>query len=302
MRVPPGLDGRVASLDIVREAATALGARPGRAALTVLGTVLGVAALVATLGLSKTAGNQILGRFDALAATGITVLPRPGGTGGTAAVLPWDAEDRLVRLAGVVAAGTVSDVDLRGDLVRGVPVHDPRGQNAYRLPVKAASPGLYAAVRARLRSGRLPDGGHSERADHVAVLGPRAAEQLGITHLGQQPAIFLGDRLYAVVGVLDDVARQADLLGAVVIPDGTARQEFGLAAPGAVQVETRLGAASLIARQAPIALSPNDPNALGVSAPPEPRRARSAAQRDLDALFLVLGLVSLLSERSASPT
>ena len=45
-------------------------ARPADAAvLTVLGTVVGVAALVATLGLSKTAGNQIIGRFDELAAT-----------------------------------------------------------------------------------------------------------------------------------------------------------------------------------------------------------------------------------------
>jgi hypothetical protein len=284
----------VAWRDIVGEAVAGLVARPGRAALTVLGTVLGIAALVATLGLSKTAGNQIVGRFDALAATDITVLPRPSGTSRPAAVLPWDAEDRLVRLNGVVAAGTVSDVDLRGELVRSVPINDPRGQGAYRLPVKAASPGLYASVRATLRSGRIPDEGHSQRADRVAVLGPRAAERLNLTHLGQQPAIYLGDHLYAVIGILDNVARQADLLGAVIIPEGTARREFALQAPGTVQIETRVGAAALIADQAPIALSPNDPNRLGVSAPPEPRRARGAVQNDLNALFLILGLVSLL--------
>ena len=49
--------------------------------LTVLGTVVGVAALVATLGLSKTAGNQIVGRFDELAATDIVVTPKAGTTG-----------------------------------------------------------------------------------------------------------------------------------------------------------------------------------------------------------------------------
>lgn len=295
MKAPRSQDAlRVAWRDIAGEAVAGLAARPGRAALTVLGTVLGIAALVATLGLSKTAGNQIVGRFDALAATDITVLPRPSGTTRPAAVLPWDAEARLVRLNGVVAAGTVSDVDVRGELVRSVPVIDPRGQGAYRLPVKAASPGLYQAIRATLRSGRLPDEGHSQRADRVAVLGPRAASRLNLTHLGQQPAVFVGDHLYAVIGILDDVARQSDLLGAVIIPEGTARKEFALQAPAIVQIETRIGAAALIAEQAPVALSPDDPNRLGVSAPPEPRRARGAVQNDLNALFLILGLVSLL--------
>ena len=50
---------------------------PARTAprLTVLGTVLGIAALVATLGVSKTAGNQIVGKFNALVATDIVVAP-----------------------------------------------------------------------------------------------------------------------------------------------------------------------------------------------------------------------------------
>ena len=66
------------SRDLVEECLASLLARPGRAVLTVLGTVVGVAALVATLGLSKTAGNQIVGRFDALAATDVVVTPKTG--------------------------------------------------------------------------------------------------------------------------------------------------------------------------------------------------------------------------------
>ena len=97
-----------------------------------------------------------------------------------------------------------------------------------------------------------------------------------------------------MLGVLDDVARQPDLLNAVIIPEGTAQTEYALRAPGAVQIETSIGAAALIARQAPIALSPNDPGLLRVTAPPEPRRLRGDVQRDLNSLFLVLGLVSLL--------
>jgi len=281
--------------DLVEEALASLTARPGRAVLTALGTVLGVAALVATLGLSKTAGNQIVGRFDALAATDITVTPKTAGSGRVAGAsdLPWDAESRLVRLNGVVAAGSLSDVDLHGDLVRSVPVNDPVAQTEFQLPVKAASPGLYAAVRASLASGRLPDAGHSARADRVALVGANVAEQLHATRIDDQPAIFLGDKLYTVIGVLETVPRQASLLGSVVIPEGTASRDFGLSGPGSVQVETRIGAANLIAGQLPVALNPSDPAALKVTAPPEPRRVRAGVQNDLNTLFLLLGGVSL---------
>jgi len=286
----------LAPRDLVGEALASLTARPGRAVLTALGTVLGVAALVATLGLSKTAGNQIVGRFDALAATDIVVTPKAAAAGRAAAGsgLPWDAEARVTRLNGVVAAGTLSDVDLRGELVRSVPVNDPLSQTEFQLPVKAASPGLFRAVRVQLAAGRLPDAGHSARADRVALVGANIAEQLHVTRIDDQPAVFLGERLYTVVGVISGVARQASLLGSVVIPEGTATRDFGLAAPASVQIETRIGAAGLIASQLPLALSPTDPTLLKVTAPPEPRRVRAGVQSDLNALFLLLGGVSLL--------
>jgi ABC-type antimicrobial peptide transport system permease subunit len=278
------------------EALASLLARPGRAVLTALGTVLGVAALVATLGLSKTAGNQIVGRFDELAATDIVVTPKAGRAGapGASDVIPWDAEARVVRLNGVKAVGTLSDVDLKGQLVRSVAVNDPGGQNEFQLPVKAASPGLFAAVRATVATGRLPDAGHSARGDRVALLGPAAAEQLRVTRIDNQPAIFIGDRSYVVVGILSGVGRKPSLLGSVIIPEGTARREFDLSAPTSVQVETNIGAASLIAGQLPLALNPTDPTLLKVVAPPEPKRVRAGVQSDLNSLFLLLGGVSLL--------
>ena len=73
---------RLPPRDLCGEAAAGLLARPARVALTVLGTVIGVGALVATLGLSKTAGNQIVGRFSEVAATDVVVTPVPGALGG----------------------------------------------------------------------------------------------------------------------------------------------------------------------------------------------------------------------------
>jgi ABC-type lipoprotein release transport system permease subunit len=282
--------------DLLSEAAAGLMARPARVALTVLGTVIGVAALVATLGLSKTAGNQIVGRFDKVAATDVVVTPtlgaRPGTSGATA--IPWDAESRVKRLNGVAAAGTLAEVDVGGQLVSSVPINDPLGQADVQLPVRAASTGLWRAVRAHLLAGRYPDGGHSERGDRVAVLGINAARRLGITDLDQQPAIFIGDRQYQVIALLGSVGRQPSLLGSVTIPDGTARREFGVVAPSSVQIETKIGAVELIVRQAPIALNPTDPSLLRVAAPPDPEKLRGNVQNDLNALFLLLGGVSLL--------
>jgi macrolide transport system ATP-binding/permease protein len=285
---------RMRARDLLAEAGAGLRARPARVALTVLGTVIGVGALVATLGLSKTAGNQIVGRFDEVSATDVVVSPsiRGGGAGG--AVLPWDGESRLRRLNGVAAAGTLADVDVRGALVSSVPVNDPLGTGAVQLPMKAASPGLFRAVRARLAAGRFLDAGHSNRADRVLVLGPNAALRLGIDRVDQQPAVFVGDRLYAVIGLLEGVERQVSLRGAAIMPEGTARREFGLQAPGLAQIETRLGAVDLISRQAPRALSPRDPALLKVAAPPDPRLLKRAVEEDLNALFLLLGGVSLL--------
>jgi putative ABC transport system permease protein len=279
--------------DLADEALAGLFARPGRMSLTVLGTVIGLAALVATLGLSRTAGNRIVGHFDALAATEI-VVSRSATASPEASALPWDAPARIERLNGVVAAGNMSKVNIGNSQVSTSPVSDPTRQTTFQLAVQATSPGLFEAVRATMRNGRFLDEGNSIRGDRVAVLGPNAAEKLGITGVEQLPAIRIGDQIYAVVGILDTVARQPGLLGAVIIPEGTARNDFRLTSPEIVVVETRIGAAKLVSQQLPTALRPDSPRGLKVAKPPEPQRARDRVQSDLSLLFLMLGGVSLL--------
>jgi ABC-type antimicrobial peptide transport system permease subunit len=65
-------------------------------------------------------------------------------------------------------------------------------------------------------------------------------------------------------------------------------------APSSVQIETEIGAVDLIVRQAPEALNPSDPALLRVAAPPDPEQLRGNVENDLNALFLLLGGVSLL--------
>src|SRR4029079_5458454 len=171
---------------------------------------------------------------------------------------------------------------------------DPLNPSAVRVAVRAGSPDMFRAVRAVLETGRLPDAGHSQRADRVAVLGPDAALRLGIHDVARLPAISIGDQIYLVMGILRDTARRPELLGSVIIPEGTARRYFALAGPGTVVIETRIGAAYLIAEQARLALRPDDPNALRVQGPQEPRRVRDEVQTDLNMMFLLLGGLSLI--------
>lgn len=290
--MPPA---RISPRDLISEAVAGVFARPGRTALTVLGTVLGIGALVATLGLARTAGNQIVGRFDELAATSVVVTNESGFFGGnTRVAIPTDAEGRLLRLNGVNAAGTLGTVDVAGALVRSVPIPDPLAQTEFQLSIYSASPGLLEAVLGELATGRFFDAGHSQRGDQVVVLGPGAADRLNITRVDQQPVIFVGEEPFVVIGILDDVRRQAQLLNGLVIPEGTARRLFGYTSASTVQVDVAIGAASLIADQAAIALNPDEPSLLQVQKPPEPEDLRGSVEGDVNALFLLLGGVSLI--------
>jgi ABC-type antimicrobial peptide transport system permease subunit len=277
------------------ESVAGIFARPGRTALTILGTVLGIGALVATLGVARTAGNQIVGRFDELAATSVVVTNDRGFFGDQPRVaIPADAEQRLTRLNGVVAAGSFGSVDIGDALVRSVPIPDPLAQTEFQMTVYAASPGLLDAVRGGLRTGRFFDSGHSQRADQVAVLGPGAAQRLNITRVDQQPVVFIGDEVFVVSGIIDDVLRQPELLSAVIIPEGTAREVYQFASTSTVQIDVEVGAASLIADQAGVAIHPDQPEVLQVQKPPEPESLRRDVESDVNALFLLLGGVSLL--------
>jgi len=285
--------------DLIVEASYGIGARPARLVMTTAGTVLGIASLVVTIGFAQTAAGQIAKQFDAVAATQVIIEPGTTQTanGGTAATsrLPWDAEARVERLAGVQGAGLVAAVDIGDRTVTAVPVNDPSAAETLGPPVVAATPGLLAAVRGEVVTGRSFDKGHDDRADRVVVLGARAAEVLGINRVDSQPSIFIGDHSYTVIGIIDGVERRSDLLDAVIIPMGTARADFGLSGADELQIQIQVGAGALVARQAPIALDPNAPDNFSVVAPSTGSGLQENVQADVNVVFLILGLIALLA-------
>ncbi|MBM2619447.1 ABC transporter permease [Actinoplanes sp. LDG1-06] len=283
--------------DLITEAVSGVGARPARTVLTIAGVVVGIGTLVTTLGVSATAGNQIAGRFDAVTATEITVrVPVPTGRNAPPAV-SWSAPDNVARLNGVTAVAAWSRTPEGRDLpVRANAVRDPTRIVDRLLPVLGSTDTVPAATRSTLAAGRFFDAGHVCRRDRVAVLGPLAAEQLGLTRIDNQPAVFVDGKAYTVIGILGPPGRpdQPVPATAVILPWTAADDGLGLGPISTVAITTDLGGAQLIARQAPVALAPNDPSGLEVEAPPDPATLRNGVAGDVSGLLLILGLVSLI--------
>ncbi len=298
MPQPPPERSRLRPPDLVGEALAGILRRPTRTALTMLGTVLGVGAFTAVLGLTSTASGQVAADFSVLTATQVTVDDVGDATeprGPTLNDFPADADQRLDRLNGVVAAGTHWTVFAAGRAtVTGT--DDPSLGKDVPTPVFAASPGYLTAIEPVLASGSLYNAFHDQRRLRVAVLGATAAARLGITDLSTQPAVFVQGVGYTVVGVIGaDRRAPADLLG-VYIPDRTALAQYGepsSQSPASMLVETRLGAAELIASQAPPALRPDAPRLLRSVPPPSPRAIKNTVRGDLRSLLLLLAALTL---------
>src|SRR5690606_13303182 len=191
-------------------------------------------------------------------------------------------------------AGAIADVSVGDAEISAVSVRDPSAVATVQPIVMATTAGFLEAVRGQVVTGRYFDAGHVERADRVVVLGARAAARLGVHRVDRQPSIFIGERPYAVIGIIDKVARRGDLLDAVILPLGTARADFGVGTLAQVHARIAVGAGPLVAEQAPGALVPRPPDGFEVQVTPTRCIVRERVLGDVNAIFLALGAVALL--------
>jgi putative ABC transport system permease protein len=291
MTIDPRQHSRLALRDLAVEAGAAIRLRPGRSMLTALGTVVGVGAFVATTGLADTARAQVSSRFDALRATDVQVeaiQPEAGNP------FPVDVDERLERLNGVNHAGLYWKVDSNALAIGALPTSST-SQAISSVELIAASPGAIGAARPHLATGRLFNQFHDGRRERVAVLGVAAAQRLSINRIGNHPAIFINDIAYTVIGIIDDVERNPDLLLSVIVPSNTALDRLPTAsAQFRVVIDTQPGAAQLIGSQAALALRPDHPERLQVLVPPDPASLRRGVESDVTGLFYALAALALL--------
>jgi putative ABC transport system permease protein len=274
--------------DLLRESALSTLRHPGRSLVTVVGTVLGAAAYVSTLGLGATMSGQVSSVFDARRATEVVVQPEDAGLDRS-----WTdgAGQRLARLNGVVRAGSRVAVGER-------PVRRTIGETGTgtAVPVIGADAGALRVMDPALTAGRLFDRFHDERRVPVALLSTSVAARLAINRVGV--AVFVGDDAYTVIGIYHDVARRDEAMAALIVPYALGEELVGADGGGTatrdVLVETAPGAAQIVSRQAPLAIRPEAAEDLRAIAPPDPRSLRREIEGDLTRSTVVLSLIALV--------
>jgi putative ABC transport system permease protein len=294
--------------DTIAEAVAGIVQRPGRAALTMIGTVLGVGAFVAVLGLTATAAGQVSTQFTALDATTVTVEDNgpsvdaePPGTNPAIGFSP-DADTIADRIDGVVAAGVWWPVVLPdGSTFTSAPLLS--AASAQNINLLAASAGAVHAMGLTMVAGSPLNTYENDTGQHVAVIDDVVATELGISpqRLPAHPAVFVNGIPYTVVGVYSAAQRIVTSESAVIIPERTALADYGNPAPGIgnqdeaqMVIATRLGAARVVGQQIARAELPTDPGRLVVTTPPNPLNLQSQVSGDLAGLFLILASISLL--------
>ena len=294
--------------DTLAEAIAGIVQRPGRAALTMTGTILGVGAFVAVLGLTATAASQISTQFSALDATTVTVEDNGPAVDtaapGTYPVIgfPSDADAIADHIDGVIAAGVWWPVALpAGAAFASAPVLS--AASAQNINLLAASAGAVRAMGLTMVAGSPLTTYENDTAQHVAVIDTAVASELGLSpqRLAAHPAVFIDSIPYTVVGIYSAAQRIVASESAVIIPDRTALADYGNPEPGIgnqneaqLIIATRLGAARVVGQQIARAELPADPGRLVVTTPPNPLTLQSQVNGDLSGLFLILASISLL--------
>jgi putative ABC transport system permease protein len=299
---------RLAARDAAAEAVAGIVQRPGRSALTMLGTVLGVGAFVAVLGLTATGAGQISHQFTVLEDTTVTVEDN-GPASNTAPPntnppigFPPDADQIADHINGVTAAGVWWPVSLppNASFTASLALSATADQTVTLL---AASPGAVTAMGLSMAAGSPLTAYENDTAQHVAVIDSTTAATLGISpaRLAAHPAVFAGGIAYTVVGIYSSAQRVVTDESAMLIPESTALAGYGSPQPGIgnqdeaqMVTATRIGAAQQVAKQIAAAELPTDPSRLVVTSPPSPQTLQSQVSGDLAGLFLVLALISLL--------
>ncbi len=277
---------RLLATDVVRLGTIGLRTRPLRAALSAVGIAIGIASMVAVLGISQSSRADLIAQLDRLGTNLLTVQPGQS-TLGRSAVLPRHSRPSIATVDGVLHAAQTVEL---GDLaVRTSSYIAPEDTNG--IGVLAADPALAATVGGELAAGRFLDAATSRYP--TIVLGAVAARRLGISRPDVQ--VLVGDRAFRVIGILRPVELTPELDAAALIGLPVARDELHVKVnPSRIYLRAdtdRVGAVrGLLARTA----DPAHPEEVSVSRPSDVLAARAAAKTAFTALLVGLGAVALL--------
>ncbi len=293
--LPAPSAARLRPSDLAALASIGLRTRRLRATLSALGIAIGVAAVVAVLGLAASSSAALLTEIARLGTNLLTVSNGQTIAGATAE-LPDTAPGMIARLPGVTDVQDIGQVN--GVYAFKSPLIPRIETNA--ISVDAATLDLPAVAATTVGQGEFLDAATAR--EPVAVLGAATARLLGIDRIRPGLRIWLGSggpdaQWFYVAGILNPDTYAAEIDSAVLVGFPAAEKYLHFDGhPSQIYVRTVDTQAatttvdSLLAAQA----SPENPGQVTVSRPSDVLTAQAETKGALDTLFLGLGAVALL--------
>jgi putative ABC transport system permease protein len=274
--------------DVLRLGGYGLRARPLRVVLSGLGIAIGIAAMLAVVGISTSSRAELNRLLDSLGTNLLTAGPGLTLFGENATLTDESVAmiRRISLVESVTAIGELPDASVyRTDKI---PAPQSGGIGTYTVRTD-----LLDTVGATVASGTWLNDATARYP--AVVLGARTAERLGVGAVNGDMQIWLGGRWFIVIGILRPVPLAPELdLGALIGWqagqrylgfDGNISTVYVRANPDAVEAVRGLLAATA---------NPEQPNEVDVSRPSDALAAEAAADTTFTGLLLGLGAVALL--------
>jgi len=278
--------------ELVRVAAAGLMARKVRTLLIMLGPILGVAAIVAAIGINESSKGYLKAKLQELG-TDLIVANAQDSIGGFGQNprIPAEAVGRVSRLPDVTSVtGTLQIANI-------VTLPFEAAYDYYRafpVPVIATGLNLPETMEVPLVSGRFLNDFDVASEARVAVIGRDLADEYGYLP-GEARTIALNGSDYGVVGVLDWVLLEPSMDSAVFITFPTAERDWDTDGQDPTRLYIRAPTnTQWVAEEVPTVVSLGGPDGARTSIPTDLLDAQSQVDESLNNLTKMMGGLALI--------
>jgi putative ABC transport system permease protein len=266
------------------------GLRTGRlrAALAVLGIAVGIAALVAVVGVSESSKANLVSQLDRLGTDLLTVEPGTSFVSTSQNELPLRSPGMIGLIPPVRHVTETVNTTASVRRTNRVPPFLTGG-----ISVLGAGIDLPRALDARLARGSWLNAATANYP--TVVLGAGAAQTLGIDHVNPSIAVWIDQRWFTVIGILRPVAIAPELDQAALVGIPAAHRYLAADThPTTIYVRTNPDQTVAVRDVLAQTANPENPQDVDVSRPSDALAAQIAAKGAYNNLLLGLGAIALL--------
>ncbi|MFZ9383098.1 MAG: ABC transporter permease [Ilumatobacteraceae bacterium] len=277
--------------DLLRVSLSGLAARKMRTVLLLLGPMIGVAAIIAAVGLTDSAKGDLKAKVAELG-TNLVEISASSSFGQETPLLPEDAIERALTVTTVETVASVRQ--LSNVLV--TPYTEAREEfETVPVPVLAADDVLPDVLEVDLVAGRWLDAFDESTGARVAVIGQSLAQEFSYLP-GENRTIELDGFAYAVVGVLERVPLEPGFDNAVFIPYRTAGDDFldDELEPNKLYVRCEEGQEDLTAQALGVAIGLGGPDEIAADIKSEALELAAQSDRQLQLIVVSMGLLAIV--------